>query len=235
VAAEPVSVEVLDGTAPTITLSSPADEAVYNLGQAVTASFSCTDAQPGAVTCTGTVANGQPVDTTTPGEHEFTVTAQDVAGNDAVPVTHTYTVAVRRPDGRIRLGANGATAGDGRYNLSGAGQTRTAIAARGEHATFFVTVQNDGTHREAFRVKGQPSTSKYAIQYLSGGVDITAEVRNGTYRTPVLAPGAIRTIKVVVTIGTRAPTGSQVDRLVTVGSVSDPSVKDVVRFIVRRR
>ena len=50
----------------------------------------------------------------------------------------------------------------------------------------------------------------------------------------MLAPGAIRTVKVVVTVGSRAPAGSEVSRLVTITSASDPLVKDVVRFIVQR-
>ncbi|MET1050242.1 MAG: hypothetical protein ABWZ55_11475, partial [Acidimicrobiales bacterium] len=177
--------------------------------------------------------DGQAIDTATPGPHTFTVTAEDGAGNDAT-VTHIYTVAPRRPDGRIQLGANGATVGDGVYNLTGVGQTRTARTARGASATFFVTIQNDGTTPEAFRLRGQPSTTNYTVQYFTGGVDITLPANNGTYQTPVLAPGAIRTVKVVVTVGSRAPAGSEVSRLVTISSASDPTVKDVVRFIVQR-
>ena len=241
VASNSVGVTVLapDVTDPTITLTTPAEGAVYNQGQAVAASFSCADERPGPVSCDGTVADGQPIETSTPGDHTFTITAHDAAGNDAVPVAHTYTVAVRRPDGRIRLGAAGTTVGDNRYresgDVAGTGQTRIARIPRGAQVTFFVTVQNDGTHPEAFRVRGQPSTADYPVRYLSAGVDITAKARNGTYRTPVLAPGAVRTIKVIVTVGARAAVGSHADRLVTISSASDPLVKDVVRFVVRRR
>ena len=233
VAADPVSVEVLDLTAPTIAITSPAHGAVYGVGQVVLADFTCTDDQPGAVDCDGPVDDGEAIDTATPGPHTFTVTAGDGAGNDAT-VTHIYTVAGRRPDGRIQLGANGATVGDGVYNLTGVGQTRTARIARGATATFFVTIQNDGISPEAFRMRGQPSTTNYTIAYFTGGVDITLPANNGTYQTPVLAPGAIRTVKVVVTVGSRAPAGSEVSRLVTITSASDPLVKDVVRYIVQR-
>ena len=102
-------------------------------------------------------------------------------------------------------------------------------------ATFFVTIQNDGAQPEAFRLRGQPSTTNYAIRYYTGGVDITLPANNGTYQTPVVAPGATRTVKVVVTVGSRAPAGSEVSRLVTISSASDPLVKDVVRYVVRRR
>jgi bacillolysin len=234
VEADPVEVEVLDLTAPAITIASPAHGAVFGVGQVVLADFTCTDDQPGPVDCDGPVDDGEAIDTTTPGAHTFTVTASDGADNDAT-VTHIYTVAGRRPDGRIRLGANGATVGDGVYNLTGVGQTRTAEAARGATATFFVTIQNDGAQPEAFRLRGQPSTTNYAIRYFTAGVDITLPANNGTYQTPVVTPGATRTVKVVVTVGSRAPAGSEVTRLVTISSASDPLVKDVVRFIVRRR
>ena len=234
VAAGPVSVEVLDLTAPAIAITRPAHGAVFGVGQVVLADFTCTDDQPGPVDCDGPVDDGEAIDTTTPGAHTFTVTASDGAGNDAT-VTHIYTVAGRRPDGRIRLGANGATVGDGVYNLTGVGQTRTAEAARDATATFFVTIQNDGAQPEAFRLRGQPSTTNYAIRYYTGGVDITLPANNGTYQTPVVAPGATRTVKVVVTVGSRAPAGSEVSRLVTISSASDPLVKDVVRYVVRRR
>ena len=101
--------------------------------------------------------------------------------------------------------------------------------------THYVTVQNDGTHPEALRVGGQASTANYQVRYLTGGVDISVPVRNGTYTTPVLAPGAFRTIKVVVTVGARAPGGSRIERAITTTSTSDPLRVDVVKFIVRRR
>ncbi len=229
-----VSVDVLDVVDPSIALTTPADGALVNQGQIVLANYACTDDQPGPVGCVGTVADGQPIDTSTPGEHTFTVTATDASGNDAV-VEHTYTVAFRRPDGRIRLGVSGTVVGDDRYNATGTGQNRVARVPRGGQVTFFVTVQNDGSHPEALKVRGQRSTAHYAVRYFTGGVDITTKLNNGTYTTPVLAPGVARSIKVVVTVSSVAPAGGQVDRLVTATSSSDSKQKDVVRFIVKRR
>lgn len=86
---------VLDVTAPSITLTTPPDGAAYDHNQAVTASFSCEDDDGGSGIapgyCVGTVAHGQPIDTTTLGTHTFTVVATDRAGNETV-VTHTYRV-----------------------------------------------------------------------------------------------------------------------------------------------
>lgn len=88
-----VTYTVVDRTPPSIDLASPADGAVYSLGQRVTASYSCRDQAGGSglASCDGSVANGAPVDTSSFGEHSFEVRAADRAGNSASKVV-TYTV-----------------------------------------------------------------------------------------------------------------------------------------------
>ncbi len=82
-----------DNTAPSITLTTPADGATYLLGQAVHAAYSCTDEPGGSglASCVGTVANGAAINTSTVGSHSFTVGAADNAGNTAM-LTHSYSV-----------------------------------------------------------------------------------------------------------------------------------------------
>ncbi len=82
-----------DWTPPTITITTPADAASYVLGQVVSAEFSCHDGSGGSglATCTGTVANGDPIDTSGIGSHSFAVTAADNAGNSAT-ATSIYNV-----------------------------------------------------------------------------------------------------------------------------------------------
>jgi lysophospholipase L1-like esterase len=86
---------VLDVTAPTIALTTPADGAVYDHHQVVNAAYTCEDDEGGSGIapgyCEGDVDPGSPIDTTTLGNHTFTVTAIDRAGNEA-EVSHTYTV-----------------------------------------------------------------------------------------------------------------------------------------------
>jgi hypothetical protein len=93
-ASKTVSYSVVDRAAPAITLTSPADGAVYSLGQQVLANYSCAD-QPGGsgvAACTGTVPSGTKIDTSSFGAHTFEVRATDGAGNAAVRSVN-YSVA----------------------------------------------------------------------------------------------------------------------------------------------
>ena len=83
--------EVVDTVDPVVTIVTPADGVVIEAGDTVLADYSCTDAGTGVASCAGSVAVGDPVDTTVEGTFAFTVIGADNAGNPAV-VTHTYTV-----------------------------------------------------------------------------------------------------------------------------------------------
>ena len=90
------SYTVVDGTAPTVTITSPPDGALYQVGQMATAEFLCADEAGGSglASCVGDVADGADIDTSTVGSHDFTVTATDGVGNETV-VTNRYTVVAR--------------------------------------------------------------------------------------------------------------------------------------------
>lgn len=74
----------LDKTAPTASISAPANGASYTYGASVTPSSSCSDGLSGLATCSA------PLLDLTPGTHTFTVTATDHAGNSA-QAQSTYT------------------------------------------------------------------------------------------------------------------------------------------------
>ena len=77
--------QVVDRTPPSISITTPADHAVYTLGQSVPADYACAD-QPGGsglASCSGPVAAGAAIDTSSVGDKTFTVTATDGAGNVA--------------------------------------------------------------------------------------------------------------------------------------------------------
>jgi hypothetical protein len=79
------TIVVVDLAPPAIEVGTPADGAIYSLGEAVNADYDCRDEAGGSgvATCAGDVADGAPLDTSAPGEHTFTVTATDDAGNSA--------------------------------------------------------------------------------------------------------------------------------------------------------
>ncbi len=80
----------IDKTAPEVQINSPSG--VYVIGETVVADFECTDSGSGIASCVGTAANGDPIDTSSPGTAMFSVTATDLAGNETT-VTATYAVA----------------------------------------------------------------------------------------------------------------------------------------------
>jgi len=82
-----------DATDPSVTITTPPDGAVYLLDQVVLADYACADEAGGSglATCTGDVADGAAIDTSTVGTHTFAVTGTDNAGNSTT-VTHAYAV-----------------------------------------------------------------------------------------------------------------------------------------------
>jgi hypothetical protein len=91
----------VDGTKPTITLTSPEDGQTYAVGSSLTASYTCQDTGGTGIKddtttsaiegCVGTQDNGTTISTSTAGPRTFTVTATDKAGNTET-VTHNYSV-----------------------------------------------------------------------------------------------------------------------------------------------
>jgi hypothetical protein len=79
-----------DSDKPTANITRPADGASYKLGQVVNANYKCADKASGSGidTCVGTVPVDSPIDTTSVGDHSFTVTATDKAGNQTVKTVH---------------------------------------------------------------------------------------------------------------------------------------------------
>jgi hypothetical protein len=80
---------------PTISIASPQNGASYTQGQAVAASYACNAPAGATITaCTGPVASGAPIDTSTLGQHSFTGSATDSDGVTASQ-TVTYNIVSR--------------------------------------------------------------------------------------------------------------------------------------------
>jgi hypothetical protein len=80
-----------DTTPPKATIATPASGATYTQNQAIKAGYSCTDSTAGVSACTGTVANGANIDTSTAGTKNFSAKATDLAGN-TTNTSISYTV-----------------------------------------------------------------------------------------------------------------------------------------------
>ena len=88
-----IDLNATDNAAPAIDITTPPDGITYALNQAVDADYSCADeGGSGIVSCEGTVVDGAPIDTSSPGTKQFTVTATDKAGNTS-SASRSYTVS----------------------------------------------------------------------------------------------------------------------------------------------
>lgn len=207
--------------------------ALYRRNESVAADYSCSDSGgSGLSSCVGDVADGQPIDTSTAGVHDFTVDAADHAGNTA-SVTHQYTVADAQPDGAIRTGTM-ALAGDGVFNTTGRGQRASGSAARGRTITFSVRVQNDAPFADVVRVRGAGSAGQYGVTYWLGQTDVTSQVVAGTFTSASIPANQSVTLKVKVKVKSGATVGSSITGKVTLTSAGDATRQDTVKFTARR-
>jgi len=149
--------------------------------------------------------------------------------------------ATYRPDGIIGNQSGTRYYGEDIYNTTGVDQTSTGrywpTATIGYTVSLQITVQNDGAHRDRFRISAPgPKVSggwKVAYPWVLGCQDdcpITAAVRAGTYLTPVLKPHEYWYMEARMTLVTFDGFGGKVQRLVTISSVGNPSKKDAVKF-----
>jgi hypothetical protein len=93
---------VLIQAPPSVVIGNPVSGARFTRTAPVRASYSCQDGAggPGIISCTGTVANGDPLDTATAGRHTLTVTA---TSSDGQVTTSTVTYTVRLPDNHFTV------------------------------------------------------------------------------------------------------------------------------------
>ena len=138
-------------------------------------------------------------------------------------------VVAERPDGHVKLGGGGYI-GNGIYNTTAAGQTKTAKVAKGKSATFTFKVENDGS-TDGINVAGSASNSKFKATYLEGTTDITTDVVGGSYAVNGLANGAFDELTLKVKLSKRAKGSASF--LIMLTSQGDGSMKDAVKAVVK--
>jgi hypothetical protein len=165
-----------DVTGPKINLIVPTK--VYAANQRVIANYTCTDPDDAVATCAGPVANGAQVDTSTGGQHAFTVVATDSHGN-ASTMTAVYLVAsvglapqsLAFPPQAVGTTSRSQTVG--LYNLQKVALNISSIAASGD---FVVTASSCGTvlaaHKSCLiRVSSKPTATGSRVGSLNASDD----------------------------------------------------------------
>jgi hypothetical protein len=158
----------------------------YAVGQAVTATYSCTDERSGVVRCgsktfSGTVLNTgaitSPVDTSTPGPKTYTVTAVDAAGNQS-SASVNYTVAPSF-DTAIKLTLSATTV---TYPL-GTNVTISVAPTKGHVPTGLVRLYDGTTLLQTSQLQGNGAAYLY-IQGLAVGAHPLSVVYAGDAFNP---------------------------------------------------
>jgi hypothetical protein len=90
--AGPIGPFKIDRKPPTISISQPEEGQVISQGADAIANYSCADDGAGVASCEGSALSGYALDTSTQGQHTFTVTATDAVGNE-VSRNVNYTVS----------------------------------------------------------------------------------------------------------------------------------------------
>jgi hypothetical protein len=157
--------------------------------------------------------------------HDYVIGTTE-AEIDAKAAASRIRINPNRPDTLVK--ARTAYLGNDIYNTTGSTQTATTRKKRGKTATYSVLVQNDGTVTDTFKLKGTGKKKGFTVTYLAGRKNITRQVVRGTYTLKNLAPGAQRTLKLVIKVKPTAKKGKLRSWLLTSTSVHDTTSKDTV-------
>jgi len=161
--------------------------------------------------------------------------AYDINGWDVL-ATSGSVAAPHQPDGWIRK-LHRSWVGKDVYNSDGTNQQRTASTGPGSTVTFRIALQNDSSEAIALRAVQFGSTAiGYDVHYFQGTTDITANLVQGNFQTPVIQPGDWVAFRAEVAVTASAATNSSVSRLIQIVPVQyfPDSQLDAVRFVVKR-
>ena len=138
----------------------------------------------------------------------------------------------QRPDGLIRRYGEATSVGGNIYNETAAGQTRVGLVRAGRPTRFVVRAENDGTVVDDLVIAGTRNQTHFGIRYFVGDQEVSARVRNRSFRFHDVAPGAHEALVVEVTAKPTATVGRRVVAGVVVSSAADPLLRDRVRGVV---
>jgi hypothetical protein len=154
---------------------------------------------------------------------------QDIGGgvlNDAIAFFR-----LRQPDALIRTG--GSFIGNGVYNQTGSGQTKSASANQGGTVVFTIRIANDGAFAsDGMTLDSAGNQSGMTATFKRGTTNITAQVVAGTYAIAPLAPGSSVDITLSDHVGNAVANGTVKSWLVAVTSRGAGAANDSVKATV---
>jgi len=132
-----------------------------------------------------------------------------------------------RPD--IRIGWNeGAWRDNNRYNTFYAPPAlQSVFPPAGGTELFHVAIQNDGTQRDSFILRGSRGDLNFSTRYFRGKRDVTESILNGTYRTPALEMGQIHRLRLQITAKRREKAIWR-DFQIRAVSITDKAARDCI-------
>jgi hypothetical protein len=149
-----------------------------------------------------------------------------------------------RPDARIQDPYTAKMFGNNIYNATARHQRLKATGFGGGAAQqlgILVSIQNDGARSDRFKVAapGALAVSGWKIRYIAvnvgrtvcrpcAGTNVTRKVRNGTYVTPTVHPGA--SLWLMIRLTAPIDGGNIKARTITVHSMARPKLVDAVRW-----
>jgi hypothetical protein len=187
----------VDGSAPAIALTQPADGASYVVGSKVAAVYSCTDPDGAAdvVSCVGSVPAGVQVDTSSAGNRTFTVSSADAVGNTETKVVN---YSITKPTVRPIISALKITPGAFRAAPKGAttsARKKPPVGAKVSYRLSLVATVSFKVTRKSgrktitvgtFKLKGKQGANKFTFR----GRLKKKKLKPGNYRLIAQATGA---------------------------------------------
>lgn len=120
--------------------------------------------------------------------------------------------------------------GQGIYNLTGAGQTKTQTVPPATTAINNLEVANAGNASDSIQIKGANGSSTCQVRYYdtanSGGTDITSQVTGSGWIIGSLASGGTRAFRVEVTPASTVAGSVAYSVKVTASSMGQPTAQD---------
>jgi len=179
---------------PSVSISTPADGAVYTQGSTVTASYACTASSSAfpIASCVAPVPAGAAIDTTTPGPHTFAVTATDAVGATAGMTVHYSVTAPTPPPVSTPLLLSGLRIVPASIHAKRHGAHATVRFKLSERASVRVTIapvrhrKGHAGHSLTLTVAGHAGSNSFTLRARIGRRTLAA----GTYSLTLVATDA---------------------------------------------